>query len=445
MVIAVAFTNERIHADTGYYLLRALNEGAPHVEHGRWTLVLPQLAPLIAAHFNAPISTLLLASSLGNVLFLIIGLVYCTRVLRNVPWAVLLAGSQVIGLAHGHFCPGFELYFGVGAGILFLATVQHDAWSVTRRCTIGLPLLALAIASHPMGALLMAGILVFTGVIKDAFIRGTVLVMFAVFVLIKLVTVSPYERTQMQFVERIPVPSNIMLLLQPDQVRVQLLRYLDHYPDAMVLLLLIIVVAIARKAHRSLGWTLAGCVVLYIATNMYLPDTTHDRYREQVDYGLMVWILFMAMHTCWAPPRSRMVLLLALVGALAYRATAMIQLAPYYQARTAWHEALIDQAHARGLRKVIVDTGNITFGTARDQVTPYWSTGVECLLLSAREGPSYAVSVITTHDRQCTGVEQGLAGYVMRCWDVFDTGYLDSRWFQVGTGIYKPLPMGALP
>ncbi|HRH37511.1 MAG TPA: hypothetical protein PK760_04155, partial [Flavobacteriales bacterium] len=121
----------------------------------------------------------------------------------------------------------------------------------------------------------------------------------------------------------------------------------------------------------------------------------------------------------------------------AYRVFEAERVAASYVQRTQWQRDRIAEAHEQGLRKAIVETGNIEFGTSEDRVGLYWSTGVESLLLSAKEGPDRTVSVITTDDLQEPAVISGLDQLVLRRWDVLDPGYLDARWFAPLSGRYQ--------
>ena len=48
-LFAWRFADERLYADSGYYLARVVNEDAFRIEHGRWVLAFAQALPLIGA------------------------------------------------------------------------------------------------------------------------------------------------------------------------------------------------------------------------------------------------------------------------------------------------------------------------------------------------------------------------------------------------------------
>ena len=179
---------------------------------------------------------------------------------------------------------------------------------------------------------------------------------------------------------------------------------------------------------------------MYLAVGLYLPEPTHDRYREQVDFAFTAWTFIVILLSVWEITVWRPALLTVFVACLGFRLAYIGSIAPSYSARTTWEKELIADARHQGMHKAIIDPMNTAFGTLDDRVAPYWSLGVESLLLSAKDGPERAVSIITTDDLQCPGVPENLDKVVMRCWDVLDPEALSARYFQLGSGSYFRLP-----
>ncbi|MBK7945407.1 MAG: hypothetical protein IPJ85_08915 [Flavobacteriales bacterium] len=70
IVFAWRFADERLYADSGYYLARVINEGGFRIEHGRWVLAFSQLLPLAGAKLGLGMKALILVHSLNNVVWL---------------------------------------------------------------------------------------------------------------------------------------------------------------------------------------------------------------------------------------------------------------------------------------------------------------------------------------------------------------------------------------
>ena len=126
VLFAWRYADERLYADSGYYLFRVVNESSFHIEHGRWVLALAQALPLVGVKLGLPMGAVIHLHSLANVVFLMLSMIYALVLLKDRRTALLLAMAQVIGLAHGLFCPVFELYYGVALVLLFHATAAND-------------------------------------------------------------------------------------------------------------------------------------------------------------------------------------------------------------------------------------------------------------------------------------------------------------------------------
>ncbi|HMC98383.1 MAG TPA: hypothetical protein VKG92_12055, partial [Flavobacteriales bacterium] len=431
--------DQRIYADSGYYLARVINEGNFHIEHGRWVLALSQLLPLIGVKLGVPMKGLILLHSLGNVLFLAACMGFTARVLKNDRATLALAAVHLIGLTHGLFCPIFELYYGVDLLILFQGVLASDRSAPRTRWSLILLLFIGVVSSHLMALPLVAGVLLVGGHWRDRrlmLVLGSTLV---VFLVLRSVTMSYYESGQLAFIKQLGSPARVLPLFSIGFLRTQLVRAFQHYPDVLLLAALNTVALWRTRRRRVLAIFWLGLLAIHVLTGLYMPWPMHDRYREQVDFAAPAWTVLVAILTVLPLLRWRPLVMAALLVCAGYRTIMAEWIAPYYEARTRWQQAWISEAHGLRLHKVIVDPAGVTFGPPGHKVSPYWSTGVECLLLSAKDGPQAAVSVITTDDLECPDVVTHLDKFVFRCWDVLDNDYLDPRYFKLPAGRYVPL------
>ncbi|MBK8499557.1 MAG: hypothetical protein IPL52_12275 [Flavobacteriales bacterium] len=430
------FAEERLYADSGYYLFRTINEGGFHIEHGRWVLAFAEWLPLLGAKLGLPLRSVITLHSLSSVVFLLFAIGFAGFVLHDRRTVLALAVVQLVGLAHGLFCPVFELYYGVGLIILFHATAVHDKLEGRTRIILACLLFIVALSSHPMAWLLLFGSIM----LLDHRQRRPILVPLGIcaimFAAMRFSSMSTYEAAQLSFAQRIAFPSLVFGLFRPGVIAEQAGHTWLHYPDVIVLAVLCMVVL--WKDRRAVQLFASGMLVLYVLVGLYLPDLRHDRYREQVDFGFAAWTILVLLYRAWdqASWRWAIVLLIAFCGA--YRMVEAERVAPFYAKRTQWHLDRIAEARAQGLSKAIVDPGNIEFGTMDDRVTLYWSTGVESLLLSAKDGPQKAVSIITKDDALCVPQDVDPGTVVLRCADVLGPEEVDGRYFAPTPGAYAP-------
>ncbi len=177
---------------------------------------------------------------------------------------------------------------------------------------------------------------------------------------------------------------------------------------------------------------------------LYRPGAIHDRYREQVNFALVVWVVLVFCYQVLPVVRWRAVASVVLLAAALFRMVRAEWIAPWYAERTALIEAQIESAHADGITKGIV-LAPVFFGPPHHLIDLSWSTSVESLLLSAKDGPDGTVSLITTEDIELPEVRRQLDRFIFRRWDVLDPSWLNTRYFRAPTGSYVPLTSEPAP
>ena len=437
-VFAWRFADERLYADSGYYLARVINEGSFRVEHGRWVLALSQVLPLIGVKLGLPLTVLIKLHSLNNVAWLA-GCLLAAWKLGDRTAMVALAAVHLVGLTHGLFCPIFELYYGVDLLILFQAVLANDRLRPRLRWPLLIALFLVVLSSHMFAMLLMAGWLVLHRVWRDRRLTITLASLFVVNGLLRAFTISDYEKDHLSFVHRFTDPEALWRIVSPHRLFDLLAYTLRHYPDVLLLALASTFFLIMRRQRLTLFVFVGMLAVFHVLIAMKIPDLVHDRYREQVNFVVTSWaVLVFCFHALYSKDREPLLTLL-LVGSIVFRVAQAEWIASYYEMRTGLTESRITVARQHGLHKAIVSSP-VYFGPEHDAIDLSWSTSVESLLLSAKAGPGSTVSLITREDAEVPEVAAGLDRFVFRRWDVFDPEWLDERYFNMPAGTYEPLP-----
>lgn len=436
------FADERLYADSGYYLMRVLNEGAFRIEHGRWALALPQALPLLAARLGMPLAPIILVHSLGNALWLMAGMLLAWRGLRAPDAALALACLQVAGLAHGLFCPIFELYYGAGLLVLFIAAWRARHLGAPWRAALLVVLFLAVISSHPLALALMAWSLLMERAWRE---RGLFIALCAVgaaWLLHHALTLTAYEKDHLAALGRVSEPGAASALLSMGFLRAWLAHAWRHSPDAVLLGAMALALLLAARRWREAGLLIAFIAVEQAAVAVKLPAFMHDRYREQMDFPVAAAVVIALLLHSAPKGWQRLHVPAALLLAVAFRVARAEQVAPMYAARTAQIERWVDWARELGLAKALVKpTGG--FGRDGHVVELAWSVPVESLLLSSAQGPRGTASIITADDAEAPGALERADAFVLRRWDVLPISWLQPRWFGLPHGArYEPLPGG---
>jgi hypothetical protein len=438
-LFAWRFADERLYADSGYYLARVVNEGAFRIEHGRWVLALAQALPLIGAKLGVPMKALILLHSVNNVIWMCGCMLTAWSVLRDRDAAVAIAALHLVGLTHGLLCPIFELYYGADLLVLFIAVHRGTALDPRWRLPALLLLAALVASCHAIGFMLLGATLVLDRAWQR---RRESVLLFTVIALVitaRVITISDYEKDSAAFVMKARDPAVLAAVLSPANL-IGLLRYsVHHYPDLLVLGTLVLAGLLIQRRRADALLFIGFLLAMHALISLKLPEWHHDRYREQVNFGVAAWVvlvlIFHAGRFEWTRGWVPIILLLS----MAYRIAAAERIAPCYAARTAHIEAAIARAHAMRVSKGIITAGG-DFAPEHHSVGLSWSVPVESLLLSAKQGPTATVSLITTEDIALGGLQDHLDGFIFRRWDLLPSSWLDARWFMAPEGEYLPIP-----
>ena len=438
VLFAWRFADERLHSDSGYYLARVINEGGFHIEHGRWVLALSQLGALIGVKLGVSMTGLILLHSLNNVIWLGTCSLFAGRVLHDRPAVITLACIHLIGLTHGLFCPIFELYYGVDLLVLFLAVYRSERLSSAWRWSLLVVFFLGALSSHFFALLLAGGLLALEQIWRDRRTMIVLLGLIVVHLLVRSLTLSPYENEGLSAILAALNVENVGHLVSPAHLLHLAKYFVWHYPDLIVLAVTVTVVLVReRQRRRAMLFALVGLLLLVLCI-LYRPGSIHDRYREQVNFALVAWVLVMFCMQLIPLVRWRTLAFSLLIAASLFRMVRAEWIAPWYTERTAVVKTGITMARAHGLSKAIVPAP-VYFGPPSHVIDLSWSTSVESLLLSAKDGPQATVSLITTEDLEAPGVREHLDGFIFRRWDIMDPSWLNARYFKLPPERYRPI------
>ncbi len=433
------YADERLYADSSYYLVQVINEGGFRIEHGRWVLALAQWAPLLGVKLCLPVAVLIKAHSLNSALWLIGCVSFAHRVLRSPQAVMALVAVHVIGLAHGLFCPVFELYYGADLVILFHGVwhAAHLARSLRRALLV--TFFIGAIASHPFGALLMLAMVAMDRGYRGRIALPVLSVVFLCYGVLHLFTLSAYEKDHYSDMLSASEPGVLAGIYSLERLTAWGAYALRHYPDVLGLSLVALFALLRTDRYWKAVCFVGTLVVLHAVISVKIPAFEHDRYREQVNFAATSWVVLVSCLEVLPLHKYRWHLLACLSIAMGYRVVRAERLACHYAERTAYIEGLISEARAAGMRKA---TGpwNMEFGTAHEKIDLSWSTSVESLLLSSRSGAEGTVSVITQEDRAFEDVAARLDGLIFRRWEIMPPGWLNARYFSTPAGRYVALP-----
>lgn len=392
-VAAVYFYQERLYSDSAFYIAKVIHYEQFWVELSRYVLVFSQLLPLLVIKLGGSMKAVLIAYSLGHILFFY-GMYWVGRYRwgsSGLGWFILV--TQLVGLTQGFAAPMFELYY-VSAFLGWWAVLLY------KKETSGVHLAALAVLAGWVALNYMLTMWLLGGMLAVHRMRvgwstswrpyiATVLGMGIAFALKQALTHHSYEEAKMeQFI------LNLTTRAYPWESYWKPLWgiYTQHYRMLLLLIGLTTVgYLLQRRYVTALGYLIGLLVTQYIVALTY-PHIAHSRYQEQCYFIAVLAVLlplFMDLWPTWQATTQRRwaALLLGLVGlGLGHIAQDM----DFFTQRVAYLQRLIQAGRTQGVHKWIIE---------EDQMAPYmhspsFTFSVESMLFSALSPNQPTVHVI---------------------------------------------------
>lgn len=286
-VLALWFFQERMYADSGFYIAKVVHYESFWVELDRFILIFSECLPLLCMKLGLPLKTVLLAYSVGHVLFFYGNYLIARYHYQNRHAGWMLLAIQTVGILHGFCAPGFEFYYGGGFLVLWAVVFQAQriGWA---NGLFQLFLLFFILTSHQVTAWLIGGILLLHfsehkfRYWKQYLMIGAVII--TSILAKKLLTAHTYEAEKMAYVW-----DNLMTRHYgwEDYIKPLLSFYWEYYKELWAIALLSVVLFVKEKRY-----VVAVGFLAFLAMTQYLIALTyigirHTRYQEQCFFPLI--------------------------------------------------------------------------------------------------------------------------------------------------------------
>lgn len=434
--LSVVFYEERLYADSGYYLIKVINHESFHIEHGRLVLMFSQIWPLLAVQVGMGLKAILLVYSLGHVLFFYLLFVIVKHILKDNASALALILLQFAGIMQSFFAPQFEMYYATGFLILFVSILMKVRLTVFT--VIGLVLLEILILSgHPMSFFLFFFALVYL-YLEEGREKGIPYLLFlGIFILgitIKLLTFSEYEESKILFHLNFNANKQYQVLFRYNYLAKLGHHLATYYPDVIFLFIMASVHYISRKQiwRWILMFVFAVGYILFM--NAMYPAIEASRYYEQVYFPFATIIVFSFLYDFYRQRGQKWLVYLVVAGIVVYHTLVILEVGvPFRQRNIQMKEMIIKSQRANH---------KLVMFNEKENHQPYsnfgWSYPIESLLISSQGRLPISVTLISQEDYLAT-MEQGIfqpGDYIFRVYEPRPLSFLNKRYFNLETGDY---------
>lgn len=429
-ILAVVFSEERLYADSSYYIYQVINKENFCIEHHRYILVLSQVIPLLAIKIGFNLKAVLLLYSIGHVVFFYSIFLITKYYYQDEQSGILLLLIQTLGIMSGFFVPMFELYYSAGLLVLFTCILYH---SHTYKALIVLIALAFFIlTAHAYSFILFLFILVLHALeFKLKYLRIYLLfsaVMMGIFIF-KTYTASDYDQGKTKA---------FLYVLKNGAYNFQYLKSLcaflwKYYREILMIeSALLIVLIFSRDFIKALVIALFFFCTLAIINISYY-GFEHTRYQEQVYFPLsfIAAVPFLDYIVKIKERVFRMVISFVAFLIIILRIHGIWNESKIFVQRTGEMKSIIENARSRKGSKFIVNEKLLKFPSN-------WSYPIETMLLSSYESNKRTITICTEEDMNFNQNRSKLSAsnFLFRRWEVYTIQSLNIKYFSLESGDY---------
>jgi len=441
-VMAVILYQERLFADSGYYIFRVINESSFWIEHDRLVLAFSQILPLCALWLNAGLKTILITYSIGHVLYFYLIFFIALFLLKD-NWAALgVILIQVIGIIFTFFTPQFELYYGAALLFLFYSLLSKKIlhkWNIILLVILEV----LILSSHPMNFILLLFVLCFDFVTNEKKYQKHytfLLLILLAGLIFKFLTFSEYEHAKIFFHLNFTKNRQYLNLFEMAYL-VQLIRFLgSYYIDVVVLLIINILFYIKVREYGKLLLLSVFSMGYLVLVNITYDAVGPGRYIEQLYFPLVVIVIFPFLYDVFRRMSHTLLPAILLAVIVIYRLFLIIDHSIPFQQRALQITRLTAHCQQLDGSKFIFKEKNIM----RPYTMLNWSYPIESLLLSAQEGKEKAVILINEKTYRYYSDNKLLTKdyFIFRGKEMVPDSTINASYFNLAPTVYRSLNQG---
>lgn len=424
-IFAINLFEERLVADSSYYIFKVINYESFWVEHNRYILIFSQWIPLIGVKIGLSLKTVLYLYSIGNVVFFYSIFLIAKYSYKDNSAGILLLLIQTLGIMSGFFVPMFELYYCAGLLVLVNSILQY---SNKKTDLLILSILYFFILTgHPLSFILLLFVLVLH--IEKFKLKFRIYYLLALVFIIGLFFFKRYNPDEYDQ-GRINVFMNNLKNAHYDIHYIKsLLNFLiKYYKELIFVELLTLTLLIISKEYLKtalVGLAFLGSLALI---NLVNYGFGHSRYQEQV-YFLLSFIVaypFVLYEINRKSDVFKAVSFSVALIVICLRIYGISCDSETFIKRVEEIKSNIERVRPMAGTKFMIDESNLKYDAN-------WSYPIETMFFSSYESNQKTVTICTDRDINFNQNKSKLLPdqYLFRRWEIFNVETLNEKYFML--------------
>jgi hypothetical protein len=450
--MAVYFYLERtLYIDSAYSIFNIINAEFFTVEAKRYSVVIPQVFPLLAIHAGLPLKGILLVFSLSFIIVYYLVFLICTYTLKNEIAGITIVLVLCLMIRQSFFHIVTETHQGLIYSCLFYAFLESQ--NIKNRNTLlghfyhlgaGSLIILLCFFSHPATIFSLVFILTFILFDKKDYknVRYPyfILLIFIIYLIKALYTDSnSYEGGF--FAELKNSPTVIKSFFDIYSTQFLLTRFFQLYITAFILLASTVLFYLFKKEYKKLvifpGMIFSALFITNIIYNKGDSDIMME--RAYMPFAVMIGIAFFKDLYPFLYGKSKILAPMVVVTILGFSIINIITTSSIFKNRIAYIGNLINNTSAiDSNRKYLLAKEDVNM----DIVHIPWTFAVETLLYSSLDDPKASKTIYLFDKAENFDFNRSneMLFLALPFWLEWDVKSLNNRYFSIGKGFYVEYP-----
>ena len=433
LILSILLFEERLFADSSYYIFRVINTESFWIEHYRYILGFSQIIPLIGIKIGLGLKTILLLYSINHVIFFYSIFLVTKYYYKNSSAGFFLLLLQTIGISSGFFVPMFELYYAAGLLVL-ISTILYSKERKYDLIILSI-LTFFVLTGHPYTYILLLFIIILHAERnKYKFIKYYYL--FIVLMVIIIIT-KKFNYSEYEYWKTMEFRHHILYGIYNVKYIISLIYFLIVYYKSLLLLELITIIYLwANKEYHRLMLVVLAFIGTLILINFSYYGFAHGRYQEQVYFSLSFIVVYsFVIYILGNKKCIYKTYFLSLITVLIIARTyGVFSEGRRFSSRVDEIKSNINQSYLLKGSKFEISENLLIYD-------PNWSYPIETMLLSSYISNDKTTTICTDTDLNFEKNREELKNYqyLFRRWELYNVESLNPNYFKLDSLPYSRL------
>ncbi|MCX6258320.1 MAG: hypothetical protein NTW49_10565 [Bacteroidia bacterium] len=448
LIFSAFFYLERmVYADTAYYIFRMLNTAGLSVEHGRDTMVLLQLLPVLAIKLHFSLKTVVMLYSVSIILIYYLLFNIAVYVLKSDGAGLIIALILIIGVWENFYNPVTETHLGLVFSTLLYAwlnfydNLKNIKYPAVLFFLPSFLIICLSVYSHPVTLFAVFFIVMYHMCNKKYFRQFryyALLLLIVILYFLKNILYAADSNEKSHLMEISALYHNLHGFFQYYSTQWVVSRLWSIYLMPQIILVILLIWLIIKKKIAEAALIIISVMLFLLITCFVFRQGDANIMMEKdfmtVNYFILLpfihELIYNAKFNAWL--KTSFLIIIATVSFIH-----IYNIGKVYHERISYIKNLVESTKRFDERKFLIPKSKVKM---EDVMVP-WAFSIETLIISSLDSPDDARTIYIVNNNELDEIDLNQENLFLKV--IFDlksnSDELSKRYFSLPHGIYRLL------